>query len=91
MKTRIALFAAAACLTLGLAPALAQPPAPGPVKLEDQSGMPKQLFELPPVSHKYVPKKTAWGDPDLRGMFPIDAIGGLNFQRSPPPRATGCG
>ena len=81
MKTRIALFAAAAALTIGLAPALAQPPAPGPVKLEDQSKMPKELFVLPPVSKAYQPKKTPWGDPDLRGMFPIDAIGGLLLQR----------
>jgi hypothetical protein len=82
MKTRIALFAAAAALTLGVAPALAQgfgPPAS--TKLEDQSKMPKELFVLPPVSHAYTPKKTAWGDPDLRGMWPVDAIGGLNIQR----------
>jgi hypothetical protein len=82
MKTRIALFAAAACLTLGVAPAMAQfggPPAS--TKLEDQSNMPKELFELKPVSHAYQPKKTAWGDPDLRGMWPIDAIGGLSMQR----------
>jgi hypothetical protein len=82
MKTRIALFAAAACLTIGIAPALAQPPGgPQSTQLEDQSKMPKELFVLPPVSHAYVPKKTAWGDPDLRGMWPIDAIGGLNIQR----------
>jgi hypothetical protein len=43
--------------------------------------MPKELFVLPPVSKAYTPKKTAWGDPDLRGMWPIDAIGGLNIQR----------
>jgi hypothetical protein len=84
MKTRIALFAAAACLTIGVAQAMAQggPPAQS-TKLEDQSKMPKALFELAPVSHAYVPKKTAWGDPDLRGMWPIDAIGGLNIQRPP--------
>jgi hypothetical protein len=82
MKTRIALFAAAACLAIGVSPALAQGfGAPQSTKLEDQSKMPKELFVLPPVSHAYVPKKTAWGDPDLRGMWPIDAIGGLNIQR----------
>src|SRR6185437_16719225 len=83
MKTRIALFAAAACLTLGVAPAMAQFGPPESTKLEDQSKMPKELFILPPVSHSYVPKKTAWGDPDLRGMWPIDAIGGLSIQRTP--------
>jgi len=42
-----------------------------------------ELYVVPPVSHKYQPKKTAWGDPDLRGMWPIDSIGGLPLQRSP--------
>jgi hypothetical protein len=70
-------------LAIGLAaPASAQGPGgPPSTKLEDQSAMPKELFVLPPVSHAYTPKKTAWGDPDLRGMWPIDAIGGLNLQR----------
>jgi hypothetical protein len=81
MKTRIALLAAAAALTIGAAPALAQRGAPESTALEDQSKMPKELFVLPPVSKSYQPKKTAWGDPDLRGMWPIDAIGGLNIQR----------
>ena len=81
MKTRIALFAAAACLVIGVMPAMAQRGAPESTALEDQSKMPKALFELPPVSKAYQPKKTAWGDPDLRGMWPIDAIGGLNIQR----------
>ena len=40
-----------------------------------------ELYVLPPVSHKYVPKKTAWGDPDLRGMWPTDSVGGLPLQR----------
>ncbi len=84
MNIRIALFAAAAALTLGVAPALAQfGGPPQSTALEDQSKMPKELFVLPPVSHAYTPKKTAWGDPDLRGMFPIDAIGGLPMQRRP--------
>jgi len=80
MKTRIALFAAAACLAIGVAPAMAQGfgGPPESTQLEDQSKMPKELFVLPPVSKSYQPKKTAWGDPDLRGMWPIDAIGGLD-------------
>ena len=40
-----------------------------------------ELYVLPPVSHGYQPKKTAWGDPDLRGMWPIDSFGGLPLQR----------
>ncbi|MEI9889517.1 MAG: hypothetical protein WDN45_01790 [Caulobacteraceae bacterium] len=50
---------------------------------QDEAHLPKELYVLPPVSHAYTPKKTAWGDPDLRGMFPIDAIGGLSLQRTP--------
>ena len=40
-----------------------------------------ELYVLPPVSHKYIPKKTAWGDPDLRGMWPTDSFGGMYVQR----------
>jgi hypothetical protein len=104
MKTRIALLAASAALTLGFAPALAQQPRPvdiapskpgdaPPPRLgssmtrnlppQDEAHLPKELYVLPPVSKAYTPKKTAWGDPDLRGMFPIDAIGGLSLQRTP--------
>jgi hypothetical protein len=39
-----------------------------------------ELYVLPPVSHKYTPKKTAWGDPDLRGMWPTDSFGGMWVQ-----------
>ncbi|HEY5412405.1 MAG TPA: hypothetical protein VIJ94_16930 [Caulobacteraceae bacterium] len=42
-----------------------------------------ELYVLPPVSHAYQPKRTAWGDPDLRGMWPVDSIGGLPLQRTP--------
>ena len=105
MKTRIVLFAAAAALTVGLAPAVAQQAEPKPdvpaskpgdappprigssmtrnLPKQDESKLPKELYVLPPVSKAYQPKKTPWGDPDLRGMFPIDAIGGLSIQRTP--------
>jgi hypothetical protein len=104
MKTRMALFAAAAALTVGLAPAVAQQLKPGDVPpskpgdappprvgssmtrnlpKQDEAHLPKELYVLPPVSKSYQPKKTAWGDPDLRGMWPIDAIGGLSIQRTP--------
>jgi len=42
-----------------------------------------ELYVLPPVPHNYKPKKTSWGDPDLRGIWPIDSIGGLALQRTP--------
>ncbi len=79
-KLNLALCAAAACFTVGLTSAIAQP-APA-LPAQDEASLPKELFVLPPVSHKYVPKKTAWGDPDLRGMWPIDSFGGLFLQRS---------
>ena len=39
-----------------------------------------ELYVLPPVPHSYVPKKTPWGDPDLRGMWPTDSFGGMYVQ-----------
>ena len=39
-----------------------------------------ELYVLPAVSHKYIPKKTPWGDPDLRGMWPTDSFGGMYVQ-----------
>ena len=52
--------AAAACAGLG-ATALAQQP-------------PKDLTVLPPPSTAYTPAKTAWGDWDFRGTWPIENI-----------------
>ena len=50
------------------APALAQP-------------VPDDLTVMPPVPTDYQPKKTAWGDPDLRGTWPIDNIASLPMNR----------
>ncbi len=36
--------------------------------------VPADLTTLPPVSKSFTPKKTAWGDPDLRGIWPLDNI-----------------
>ncbi len=98
MKTRtIALCAAAAWACLGGA-ALAQSAAADrqadrprssmttnlpPQNEADLRARHPELYVLPPVSHAYQPKRTAWGDPDLRGMWPIDSIGGLPLQRPP--------
>ena len=95
---KIALFAAAAALTLGLAAAAsaqqggAPPAAQQPRGSAAASVTPPQdeaklraehpeLYVMAPVSHAYKPARTAWGDPDLRGMWPIDSIGGLPLQR----------
>jgi hypothetical protein len=37
---------------------------------------------LQSVSDDYQPKKTAWGDPDLTGTWPIDNIASIFFQRN---------
>jgi hypothetical protein len=97
---KIALFAAAACFTAGLAAAASaqengpppqqQPPrgsaAASVTPPQDEAKLRAEhpeLYVVPAVSHKYLPKKTSWGDPDLRGMWPVDSIGGLPLQRSP--------
>ena len=86
-SSKIALFAAAAWLAAGLVSANSQPARRGSsmnnqLPQVDESAMPKELYVLPPVPHNYAPKKTAWGDPDLRGMWPIDSLGGLPLQRT---------
>ncbi|HEX4095191.1 MAG TPA: hypothetical protein VHX64_00615 [Caulobacteraceae bacterium] len=92
----IALCAAAAWFTIGIASAFAQEAAQ-----DRQAGRPRssmttnlpaqdeamlrakhpELYVLPPVSHAYKPGRTPWGDPDLRGMWPTDSVGGLPLQR----------
>ena len=75
------------------APRAARPP-PGARGFPYFRGLPAQdeaelrakhpeLYVLPQVSHKYLPRKTAWGDPDLRGMWPVDSIGGMYVQHPP--------
>lgn len=65
---RVSLIAAAASLLAspGIAPA---------------QDVPADLTVMPPVPDDYRPKKTAWGDPDFRGTWPIDSIASLPFQR----------
>jgi hypothetical protein len=63
----------AAMLAAGLTAAGAQQGAAPPV----------DLTRLPPVPSGFVPKKTAWGDPDLRGTWPIDHLNGTPMQRDP--------
>ena len=99
---KMALFAAAAGLTLGLAAVASAQQAGGPPAAgarpprgsaaasvtapQDEAKLRAEhpeLYVLPPVSHRYQPARTAWGDPDLRGMWPIDSLGGLPLQRQP--------
>jgi hypothetical protein len=64
-------FALVLALALGLpaGPALAQPKAP------------VDLTKMPPVPNDYSPKKTAWGDPDFTGMWPINDIAEIPVSR----------
>jgi len=39
------------------------------------------LVTVPEPSNDYAPAKTAWGDPDLRGMWPIDNIASIPMSR----------
>jgi hypothetical protein len=43
--------------------------------------VPADLTTMPPVPTNYQPKKTSWGDPDLRGTWPIDNIASLPMNR----------
>ena len=43
--------------------------------------VPADLTTMPPVPTNFDPPRTAWGDPDMRGTFPIDNIAQLPFQR----------
>jgi hypothetical protein len=75
-----AFLAAASLGAIGYASAQAPAVAPAQ-KAPSASGT--DLTVLPPVSKTYKPKKTAWGEPDFRGMWPIDHLGGLPLQRTP--------
>jgi hypothetical protein len=43
----------------------------------------QDLTVVPPVSQTYQPKTTAWGEPDLRGTWPIDHLNFTQLQRDP--------
>ncbi|AKH41800.1 hypothetical protein FHS61_002291 [Altererythrobacter atlanticus] len=42
----------------------------------------EDLTKLPPIPDDYTPELTEWGEPDLRGRWPIDHLNGLPFQRT---------
>jgi hypothetical protein len=43
----------------------------------------KDLTAVPAVPKTYQPKKTPWGEPDLRGTWPIDHLNFTPLQRTP--------
>jgi hypothetical protein len=63
-----ALLAAVSLTSLSSGAALAQ-------------AVPADLTTMPAVPTDYQPKKTEWGDPDLRGTWPIDNIASLPMNR----------
>jgi len=67
MKTRIMALAAAAVLAAAMAPAAAQ----------ETPGTP------PAKQADWSVPRTEWGDPDLRGMYPLDQVGRTPMQRRP--------
>ena len=40
------------------------------------------LTVLPPIPDDYAPTLTSWGEPDFRGVWPIDHLNGLPLQRT---------
>lgn len=75
-----AALAATALSPIGATVASAQAPAAASDTEKSASGL--DLYHLPPIP-KYQPKKLPWGDPDFRGLWPIDSLGGLPLQRTP--------
>jgi hypothetical protein len=63
-----ATLAAVSLSALSSGPALAQ-------------AVPADLTTMPAVPTDFSPPKTAWGDPDLRGTWPIDSIAQLPMNR----------
>jgi len=46
-----------------------------------QDVVPDELTTIAPVPTDFDPPRTSWGDPDLRGTFPIDNIASIPMQR----------
>jgi hypothetical protein len=67
LAARLGATAAACALALS-ASALAQQPGP-------------DLTVMPPVPTDYQPQRTAWGDPDLRGTWPINDVAEMPVSR----------
>ena len=64
----LATAAAVVCVATGTTPVLAQP-------------APADLTVMPPVPTDYQPKKTPWGDPDLRGTWPVNDVAEMPVNR----------
>ena len=78
----LALALAAPAPTLAQDDGLPVAPAVEPADGAPAYDPPADLTRVPAMPG-YKPKKTPWGEPDLRGIWPIDSLGGLALQRSP--------
>jgi hypothetical protein len=76
---RLLIAGAAALIGVGSAFAASAPARPKAPAAADTA--PADLTVLPPVPHDYKPRRTPWGDPDLRGMWPLDLTAGVPLQR----------
>ena len=55
----------------------------GPLTAQQDTGAQDDLTVLPPPKGDYAPKVTPWGEPDMRGTWPIDYLNGTPMQRTP--------
>jgi hypothetical protein len=77
-------LAAGILLAVLSVPAAAQDEPLPPPMAEDripQYDPPADLTRVPRMPN-YRPRKTSWGDPDLRGTWPVDSLGGLPLERN---------
>jgi hypothetical protein len=73
---------------ISIAVTLAQTPSPAPAKAKPAATQAKPAAGAKPTgtakpAANYVPPKTAWGEPDLQGIWPINHLIAVGLQRSP--------
>jgi len=74
--SKLHLTIAVACALSGASAAAQDQPSP-------VAGSGVDLTAIPPVPRDHVPGRTPWGDPDLRGTWPIDHLNFTPLQRPP--------
>ena len=79
MKMRLFCLLSAAAFCATSASAQFGPP-PGPPEVFEPEEL-ARLEAIPPVPKDYKPATTPWGEPDLRGGWPVDHLNGFRFER----------
>lgn len=82
MKVRHFIMGSAAVLT-ALGSSVACLSAAGAQQAAPAAPAATDLTVVPPVPRSYKAKLTSWGEPDLRGTWPIDHLNGTPMQRDP--------